>query len=242
MTYVVIGGSAGLGRRISERIAAQGGRLVVASRDARDGIAQASDLSLRYGTSARAVAIDLASPKPDFAALDTGIDQNEPIEAIVITAAEVSDRDVFPLENAGAGALLRGNFLSIALCIDHLLPRLRAGSAIVGLGSVAAFRGRSRNVVYAASKRALASLFESLDHELSARGIRVQFYHVGYLDTNMSFGRRLRLPAASADRLARKIVRNLTKPSGQFYYPQYWRLARPLLQAVPSRLWRRWRE
>ena len=109
----------------------------------------------------------------------------------------------------------------------------------MGIGSIAAFRGRRRNVIYSASKRALASFFESLGAEMPSGDIGVHFYHVGYLDTNMSFGRALPLPAASADRLAARILRNRSRPSGVFFYPRYWFLIGPILRAAPRALWRR---
>lgn len=240
MTGLVIGGSAGLGRRVAEHLARAGLPVIVASSDHRDADAVAADLSLRYGVPTGAITDDLAQPSCDFNALDAAIARLGSVDVVVFAAGDVSDGDLFPVESALAERLTRVNFLSIALYIDHLRPKLGRGSTIVGIGSIAAFRGRRRNVVYAASKRALASLFESLSAD-APNDARVHFYHVGYLDTNMSFGRTLPLAAASADELAARIVRNRSAPSGVFFYPRYWFLLRPVLRMVPLAAWRRMR-
>jgi NAD(P)-dependent dehydrogenase (short-subunit alcohol dehydrogenase family) len=239
VTGLVIGGSAGLGRCVAERLARAGLPVIVASTDHRDAGAVAADLSLRYGVATGAITIDLAE-SCDFNALDAAIARLGSVNVVVFAAGDVSDGDLFPVESALAERLTRVNFLAIALYIDHLRPKLERGSTIVGIGSIAAFRGRRRNVVYSASKRALASLFESLSADVP-NDVRVHFYHVGYLDTNMSFGRTLPLAAASADELAARIVRNRFKPSGVFFYPRYWFLIRPVLKMVPRAAWRRMR-
>jgi len=239
VTCVVVGASAGLGRCVAERLAQGGQSVIVASTDHRDVDAVAADLSLRYDVLTSAITIDLARPSYDFTALDTAIARLGPVDLVVFAAGDVSDSDSFPLESALAERLIRLNFLSIALYIDHLRPKLKRGSTIVGIGSIAAFRGRRRNVIYSASKRALASFFESLNADVPNDDTRVHFYHVGYLDTNMSFGRALPLAAASADQLAARIVRNRSKPSGVFFYPRYWFLIGPILRAAPRALWRR---
>jgi NAD(P)-dependent dehydrogenase (short-subunit alcohol dehydrogenase family) len=241
MMCVVLGASSGLGRRVAERLASAGANLVLASSDRRDVEAEASDLSLRYGVRALAVCIDLAAVALDFDQLDSAIDELGSVAAVVVTAGEVSDRDSFPVGPVTAEALLRVNLLSILLFVEHLVPRMQADSVVVGIGSVAALRGRPKNIVYSASKRALASIFESLRAALSPRRIRVQFYCVGYLDTNMSFGRALPLPVASVDRLAARIVGNLSRRSGTFFHPRSWSGLRWVVQAIPAVLWHRLR-
>ena len=63
---------------------------------------------------------------------------------------------------------------------------------IVGFGSVSSTIGRNVNTVYAASKRGLESLFESLSITALNSKLKIQFYNIGYLDTNLSYGKKLR--------------------------------------------------
>ena len=64
---------------------------------------------------------------------------------------------------------------------------------IVGFGSIAGARGRSRNIVYAAAKRGLQTYFESLRHGHLPSALRVQFHRLGFLRSNLTFGMKLPL-------------------------------------------------
>jgi len=131
--------------------------------------------------------------------------------------------------------LVRTNFLSVATVVSRFLPGLRQRSraAVVGFGSVAAVRGRGTNVVYAASKRALQTFFEGLRHACTGTRVRVQLYILGYLDTNLAFGRKTLLPRADPDRLAARVVRDLGRAEGIVYHPGMWRPVCVLLEFVP---------
>ena len=120
--------------------------------------------------------------------------------------------------------LVRVNFLSQVALTAALWPSLlkREHASVVAFGSVAAVRGRRRNVVYAAVKRALTSYFESLRHIAVGTNIRIQFYQLGYLDTQQAFGRDLPLPKGSPERLARLVLDRLDRDSGTVFYPWFW--------------------
>jgi short-subunit dehydrogenase len=109
----------------------------------------------------------------------------------------------------------------------------------VGFGSIAAVRGRSANVVYSAAKRALESYFESLRHRLTSAKVRVQFYRLGYMDTQQSFGKRLLLPKASPEQIARDVVRNLDRDVGFTTRPRFWIAVSLIVRCLPWALFRR---
>lgn len=240
MTYVVIGASAGVGRLVAETLAERRFDLILISRDARDVDAVAADLALRFGIRAEGVALDLGSPL-DLPALDRAVAAAGDVNGIVLAAGEPDDEDELGRLANRAERIVRSNFLSAALLLDRLLPALAAGGGgvVVGIGSVAACRGRRRNVAYAASKRALASLFESVRHRYEPEGVRVHFYHAGYLATGAAFGRDLLVPPASARAFARRIVDNLEGRSRVRYHPSAWRLACLILRGVPWTWFRR---
>ena len=138
---------------------------------------------------------------------------------------------------------MRVNFLSVLSVVRSLLPRLletRRG-VIVGFGTVAAIRGRARNVAYAASKRALESYFESLRHFCEPYGITVVFYVLGYVDTNLSFGKALRLPRASVEKTADRACSELGLKRGKRYLPGWWFFVAWAVRHLPWPLFRRLR-
>lgn len=242
MTCLVVGGSAGVGRAIAERFAAAGEPLVILSSDLRDAGAVASDLSLRYRVSTEAVALDLRSGDLDLRYLDVALDRLPALHGLLLAAGRSSANDRPGQGHSGHEAITRVNYSSLCRVIDHCLPRLcTAGSEgfVVGFGSVAAERGRTNNAAYAAAKRALRSYFESLRHALGPHGIVVQFYTLGYIDTNLAFGHKTIVPKASPHRLADTVYRRRRRDFGHAFYPAFWRPACFMLRAMPWSLFRR---
>ena len=137
--------------------------------------------------------------------------------------------------------LLDVNFSAVAAITTRLLPHLltRPRATIVGFGSVAAARGRSKNVAYSAAKRALASFFESLRHACADTGVAVQFYVLGYMDTELAAGIRSPIPKGDPRALGDLILKNLDRDVGVVYYPWFWRALCAALRALPWALFKR---
>jgi short-subunit dehydrogenase len=104
---------------------------------------------------------------------------------------------------------------------------------IVGFGSVSAIIGREKNAVYASSKRALESFFESLIIKTIATNLKIQFYVVGYLNTNLSYGKKLFLPKGSPNKLAKIVYKNLNQNYYKKYFPFWWIYIAFILKILP---------
>jgi short-subunit dehydrogenase len=235
MRYVIVGATAGLGRALAERLAADKHDLILIGRDQRDLDATAADLSFRFGIETKVVAGDVGQPETLFERLNALLAAWSPIEGLLLPIGAASDEDTIDLPQKQVHDIVNVNFLSVVAMIKLVLPYLigeRRG-VIVGFGSVAAARGRSHNMSYSAAKRALQSYFESLRHAMRGRGIRVQFYVVGFLDTNLAYGARTPLPKADPRRLADKVVRQMGKDLGVRHFPAWWRPVCAALRVAP---------
>ena len=241
MTCVVIGASSGLGRALAEELAREGHPLVLVSSDERDLKPIASDLTVRFGVAVRTVAADAAEHVALATALDRAVPSDQRVTALLFPVGAVEQDDQGRLEPELAERLVRINLLSISSVVARFLPRLvsQGRGTVVGFGSIAAIRGRSKNILYAAAKRSLESYFESLRHLGEPRGLTVAFYVLGYLDTQLSYGRRLLLPKADPQRVARRICRNLGSERGRRYLPWFWSPAAFVLKATPWAVFRR---
>ncbi|MEL7977971.1 SDR family NAD(P)-dependent oxidoreductase [Isoptericola sp. F-RaC21] len=107
------------------------------------------------------------------------------IDALVNNAgvtwrARLADVDPDDMER-----VYRVNVVGPLLGIQHCAPLMPPGSAIVNVGSVAAFTGHVP-VAYTTSKWALRGLSKVAALELGPRGIRVNTIHPGYIDTPMT--------------------------------------------------------
>jgi NAD(P)-dependent dehydrogenase (short-subunit alcohol dehydrogenase family) len=112
---------------------------------------------------------------------------------------------------------------------------------VVLFGSIAAVRGRGRNVAYAAAKRGLESLQESLRQRYAPQQLRVQLYRLGFLATNLTHGMSLPTSATEPARIARTVATRLTRGSARWYLPRRFALVALIVRCLPWPLYRRMR-
>lgn len=240
MKAVVIGASAGLGRALAGCLAEAGHELVLVARDGRDLDAVARDLTLRFGGPVGWIEADLGNP--DAAALRRDVLQRlGGIDALFLVAGLGDDTDCGPMADTALRRVIDVNYAGPVSLINAFLPDLtRAAPAhLVGVGSVAAIRGRSRNMVYGSAKRGLEFYFEALRHRLSDSGCRVQFYRAGFMDTTMLGNEPPGPLVVKPETVARAMVTRLNGPQGLTYLPRRWVLVALILRLLPWALFRK---
>jgi NAD(P)-dependent dehydrogenase (short-subunit alcohol dehydrogenase family) len=246
VNFVVVGGSAGLGRALCEEAARRGHNVLLVASDERDLAPMATSLQLRFGVRTAWLACHFGDePAVGHAgsAVTAAARAFGPIDGVFYPIGLSRDDDDGFLEEAESLRLLRINFLSQAALTAALWPGMleREQAYVVGFGSVAAIRGRGRNVVYTAAKRALSSYFESLRHMAAGTSIRIHFYQLGYMETPRTHAMKLFLPKASASRLARFVLDRLDRDSGPRTYPAFWIPVSLALRCMPWALYKRMR-
>ncbi len=242
MNSLIVGASAGLGRALSNELAANGHNLVLVSSGSRDIEAVAADLRLRHDVIVHPVASDVMDGDGYLARITEAADGMGGIEGLFFPIGAVADNDVPGVGIATMRRLMRINLLSVMETVTHFWPQLeqRERAVIVGFGSIAAARGRRNNATYSAAKRGLISYFESLRRAAVGTGIRVQLYIPGYLDTGLAFGAKtLFLPPSRPETLARKVVRDLSKEIGMSFFPIYWRPICVALRLLPWSMYKK---
>ena len=240
MKSLVIGGSAGLGRQLADRLAERGDDLVLVASDARDLEPVAADLRARHGSSVTTIVQDLGGP--DAATLKVRIVEVAGVPDYVFYVAGLGHLDdTGNLPQTDIDRLIDVNFRSALSLLNAFFPDMDQGAirTVVCVGSVASARGRGTNMVYAAAKRGLAFYAEALRHRLASSSCCVQTYLVGFMDTTMLDGRAPKLPPVAPEEIARRIVRNLDRDIGAVYVPAWWLLATTILRLLPWWIFKR---
>ena len=220
MTYLIIGASSGLGRELAEEFAKKNKNLLLISRDERDLLAIKSDLTLKYNVKVDCISLDFSSLSQINEKLLSNKNLLNKIQGVLFPVGLMFDNDNFETNSENVLKLINANYLSISYTIPKLLKYFKEkNSSIVGFGSVSGLLGRNLNSNYAASKRALESYFESLAFEKKFEEINIQFYILGYLNTNLAFGKNLLLPKGSTKKLAGIVFKNLNKKFKKKYFP-----------------------
>ena len=198
---IVTGGAGAFGTAIASQLAAEAAKVVVADLD----LDAARRVATTLGADAIACRLDVTQPDSVVEAIAVAEQQFGGLDLLVNNAG-LTHR-ITPLEELPDEAFdlvfdvnVKGTFL----CSKHAIGALRrrGGGAIVNISSVAAIAHRSGNVVYSASKAAVAAFTRNLAVEL-APTIRVNAVMPVAADTPFmvaAFGERLPAEAAEAMR------------------------------------------
>lgn len=216
--------------------------MVLGARDERDVAAVAADVALRCGVKCEAIALDLEDAGLDvgrvYAACTARVG---PVYVLAVTAGYSSERDDRVLEDETLRAIVNVNYLNVVRLIAEFARRFeeRGRGCIVAFSSIAAHAPRRRNMVYASAKAGLEAYLRALRHYFADSGVVVQGYALGYVDTGMSFGQRLWLPAVAPRWVAVRVAENLYRDIGVVFLPRYWWAITGALRLVPWRLYKR---
>jgi short-subunit dehydrogenase len=138
--------------------------------------------------------------------------------------------------------LLEVNVTGMATTLAAFAPAMRKAGrgTLVGIASVASFRGLAGNGAYCASKAAARTWLESLRVELRGSGVAVVCVCPGYIDTPMTRVNRYRMPfLIDADRGARLIARAIAARRRVAVIPWQMALVSVLLRWMPGWLFDR---
>ncbi len=226
MTILILGGTTGLGRSLTYRLAKEGFSTVFTGRDKRDLDATSNHLNLITPTKHFGLVLDLCDRKSisefinKLSKLDSGITH------IYLPIAESQDSDTVCLDMSEVHRLVQANFSGILEVVSAVLNKCSTEnlSNITGFGSIASFSGRSTNVAYAAAKRAQESYFESLIVTLAKSQISCHFFRLGYLETAKTQSMQLKLPKVPTERVAEYVLSKMNKKSRFYTFPRFWRL------------------
>ncbi len=182
---LISGGASGIGAETARQVVREGGRVVLADRDAEKGHAVAAEL----GGAARFVTLDVTQEPAWRQAVAVTVEAFGGLHGLV-NAAGVGVRN--SIEDCTLAEYRRvndinalGTFLGCKSAIAAM--KAAGGGSIVNISSVLGLRGASYAMAYCASKGAVRLLTKSVALHCAQMkyGIRCNSVHPGYIDTPM---------------------------------------------------------
>ncbi|MCL6426365.1 elongation factor P 5-aminopentanone reductase [Bacillus subtilis] len=184
-TALITGASGGIGKSISETLAARGYNLLLHYNTNQNAAAElAEKLSEMFGVNAEILQADL-SAQDGADKLTSSIVQ--PIDAIVLNSGRSHFGLITDVDNATVQEMVQLHVASPYMLTRNLLPGMirNKSGAIVAVSSIWGETGASCEVLYSMAKGAQHSFVKGLAKELAPSGIRVNAVAPGAVDTNM---------------------------------------------------------
>lgn len=200
-SFVVTGGSSGIGQATAELLAERGGRVLIT------GTNQTKLESVADGNSIVGLRNDSGSPE-DAEALGAEVARLfGKIDGAFINAGYVIFAGHHEVTAEQFDAQYAVNVRGPILQAKHLSPLLMEGGSMLFNTSEAQHMGMEGGVLYCSSKAALRSVVRVLCKELSPRGIRVNAVSPGAFDT--TFMERAGVPADQASQIKEGVQSNV---------------------------------
>lgn len=216
-TILVTGASRGIGRATAIYLSRLGARVVIAARTQG---ALEETLSQLEGKGHLAKAVDLSDVDPLPVWMKSVADEAGPLYGLVHSAGVatnralkgITEKDILEVQriNLNAAILLTKGFRQKSVCDP-------AGSSVVYLSSITAFKSKPALAVYAATKGALVSLTKTLALELLRDKIRVNCVCPGLVRTSMVEELEQILPEEQLQKLYAEYPLGLGEPDDVAY-------------------------
>lgn len=243
---VIFGATSAIAQAVARQLVAKGGSVYCVGRSPAKLEALLQDLRVRavagQGVAGEAADLnDIAGHERLYAAAERALGG---IDAVLVAHGSLPDQKACEASVALTRRELETNALSaialVALAAGAMEPR-RQG-VIAAISSVAGDRGRQSNYVYGAAKGMLTLFMQGLRNRLTRAGVAVVTIKPGFVDTPMTAGFKKGGPLwASAETVARGIVRAMERGRGEVYVPGFWRWIMLVIRHIPAPIFNRMR-
>ncbi len=237
-SILITGASSGIGRALAYEMAEKGYALALASRktDVLNEIRE--DIERRHHPPALVVrGLDVTDYDDVFVAVEELADQLGGLDIVFANAGIGLGERVGRGDFEKARRTIEVNLIGAIATVDAAAAYfLKKGSGhIVGISSVAAFRGMPRSSAYSASKAGIAIYLEAVRAEMYRKHIDVTVLYPGYIDTplnNMLPSRPFLISVEKGAAIIARLIEKKVKSSTVPVYP--WKLVGPLLKRLPT--------
>jgi short-subunit dehydrogenase len=239
LRVIITGASSGIGMALAQAYAAQSAFLGLVSRRA----TELDQLATRLACGADVYALDVRDSGALQQAAAVFISRHG-CPGIVIASAGVSAGTLteYAEDSAVFQEIMDCNVTGMMKTFQPFVTAMRTAGkgTLVGIASVAGYRGQPGAAAYSASKAAAIAYLESLRVELRASGVKVITVCPGYIVTPMTANNPYPMPfIMSADAAARKIIDIINRGKTFTVIPWQMALIARVLRVLPNWLYDR---
>ena len=146
-----------------------------------------------------------------------------PIDLAVLGAGTYTPVALDDLDPARFAHMMDTNYMGVVNCVAALAPGMMARGAghLSWIASVAGYVGLPKAAAYGPTKAALINLAESLEPEMSVKGVSVSVINPGFVETPLTAQNDFPMPfLMKADDAARRTIQGLAAGRFEIAYPR----------------------
>ncbi len=237
-TAFVTGASMGIGAALAHALARAGIHVAIAARREAE-LRAVADAITQAGGRASPVVVDVSDAAAITAAVQRCDAELGGLDLVVANAGVARQRHSAKLQWSDCADMLGVNVVGATATLVAAIPGMieRGRGQLVGVSSIAAYRGLPKLAVYSASKAYLSSLLDALRIDLEPKGICVTEVRPGYVRTAMNEGAG-KLPfELQPDEAAQAILDAIVARKAQHAFPLPIAAAMRSMSALPRSWW-----
>jgi decaprenylphospho-beta-D-erythro-pentofuranosid-2-ulose 2-reductase len=240
MAVLILGATSPIARAVGDEFAARGHALCLAARDVDEARRIASDLEIRHGVLAKALAFDARDFDSHPALIDEAQRLVGPLDVALVAFGAMGDQESSQQDFRKARQVIDVNYTGAASLCEAIADKMThtGNGTIIGITSVAGDRGRASNYIYGSAKGAFTLYLQGLRNRLAHEGVHVLTVKLGFVDTRMTFAMDTSIPVATPEATAAAIVDAADQASDVIYYPHFWRGIMAVIKSIPERVFK----
>lgn len=236
---LITGASSGIGRGLAAWFARRGTRVYACGRREAE-LASLRDEVTRAGGKLEVVVMDVSRARETIDQIQKIDEACGGLDLVVANAGIGTATPAKKMQWEVVEQMIGVNVTGAAATLCAVLPKMveRNRGHLVGVSSIAAYRGVSLMAAYSASKAYLATFCESLRVDLARTNVAVSAIHPGYVKSEMTANNTFKMPfLMETDAAVEGIGRAILREAREFVIPWQWRPAMMALRMVPNAAW-----
>ncbi|MCI0704709.1 MAG: SDR family NAD(P)-dependent oxidoreductase [Planctomycetia bacterium] len=234
---IVTGASSGIGWELAKQLAAEGCKVgLIARREAP--LRELASLIASAGGIALALVTDVGQREQVESAFANVREQLGPVDLVIANAGVGRPTLCDPVNMTDVEDTFRINLLGMIYTLSAALPEMlsRGSGHLVGISSLAGYRGLPCESAYCASKAAVNVYLDGLRMHLRKTGVRVTTICPGFVKSPMTETNKFYMPQLmEADYAAKRILRAIKAGKKVYNFPWLLHLLIKLSRWLPDR-------
>lgn len=232
---IITGASSGIGRSLAIEFAKRGAQLGLLARRENELFKLQQELK-ELGSISHFRVCDVTNRTQVHEQIKELITELGRCDVFVANAGVGESNSATDLNIDGAENVLRTNLFGVMYGIEAVMPAMlnHGGGQIVGISSIASFKGLPGAAAYCASKAGLSSYLESLRISLRAKNISVTTICPGFITTAMTEKNPSMLWVLSPESAAVRIVNAIRRRKKVYSFPKRMRMLIQLTRWLPD--------